>query len=72
MAVPVQSGAEFSAGTSVALFEVVSYGTRSNIYAYQPAADGQRFLVMRPLDNPGTRPLTLVQNLTSLLKKTSN
>ncbi len=72
MAVPVQSGAEFSAGTSVVLFDIVSYGRRSNIYTYQPAADGQRFLVMKPLDNPGTRPLTLVQNLGSLFKKGSN
>ncbi len=72
MAVPVQSGAEISAGTPVALFEIGSYGRRNNVYTYQPAVDGQRFLVIKALDNPSTRPLTLLQNLTSLFKKSSN
>jgi Tol biopolymer transport system component len=72
MAVPVQSGAEISAGTPVALFEIGSYGRRNNVYTYQPAVDGQRFLVIKALDNPSTRPLTLLQNLTSLFDKSSN
>jgi len=68
MAVSVQTGAAFKAETPVALFEIGSYGRRNNVYMYQPAADGQRFLVIRALDNPATRPLTIVQNWTPLLK----
>jgi Tol biopolymer transport system component len=69
MAVPVATGASFAAGTPVALFEVGSYSRRNNRYGYDVGADGQRFLVLRPQEDASTRPLTVVQNWTALLKK---
>jgi Tol biopolymer transport system component len=69
MAVPVTTGASFSADTPVALFEVGSYGRRENRYAYDVSTDGKKFLLLRPLEDNSTRPLTVVQNWTALLKK---
>jgi len=69
MAVPVQTGARFRAGTPVALFEVGSFGRRLNRYVYDVSADGQKFLVIRQLEDASLRPLTVVQNWTELLKK---
>jgi Tol biopolymer transport system component len=68
MAVPVEPGANISVGTPVALFEVGSYGRRNNRYVYDVSADGQRVLLLRPLEDATTRPLTVVQNWTELLK----
>jgi hypothetical protein len=36
---------------------------------YDVSADGQRGLLLRPLEGATTRPLTVVQNWTELLKK---
>jgi Tol biopolymer transport system component len=69
MAVPVQTGANFSAGTPVPLFDVGSFSRRVNRYGYDVSADGQKFLVIRPLEDASTRPLTVVQNWTMLLKQ---
>jgi Tol biopolymer transport system component len=69
MAVPVEPGANISVGTPVALFDVGSYGRRNNRYVYDVSADGQRVLLLRPLEDATTRPLTVVQNWTELLKK---
>ncbi len=69
MAVPVETDANFSAGAPVALFDVGSYGRREVRYAYDVSADGQKFLLLRPLEDASTRPLTVVQNWTELLKK---
>ena len=69
MAVPVATGANFTVGTPVALFDVGSYGRRENRYAYDVSADGQKFLLLRPLEDNSLRPLTVVQNWTQLLKK---
>ncbi len=69
MAVPVEPGANFGTGTPVPLFEVGSYGRRNNRYVYDVSADGQRILLLRPLEDATTRPLTVVQNWTALLKK---
>jgi Tol biopolymer transport system component len=69
MAVPVTTGANVSVGTPVALFDVGSYGRRNNRYVYDVSADGQRILLLRPLEDATTRPLTVVQNWTELLKK---
>ena len=38
-------------------------------YVYDVSADGQKVLVIRPLEDASTRPLTVVQNWTELLKK---
>jgi eukaryotic-like serine/threonine-protein kinase len=69
MAVPVEMGANFGTGTPVPLFEVGSYGRRNNRYVYDVSADGQKILLLRPLEDATTRPLTVVQNWTALLKK---
>jgi hypothetical protein len=69
MAVPVQTGARFMAGAPVRLFEVGSFGRRLNRYVYDASPDGQRFLVIRQLEDATTRPLTVAQNWTELLKK---
>jgi eukaryotic-like serine/threonine-protein kinase len=69
MAVPVETGARFSAGAPVALFEVGSFGRRLNRYVYDVSADGKKFLVIRQLEDATTRPLTVVQNWTELLKR---
>ncbi|MDX2042077.1 MAG: protein kinase [Acidobacteriota bacterium] len=69
MAVPVTPGANFGAGTPAPLFEVGSYGRRNNRYVYDVSADGQRILLLRPLEDATTRPLTVVQHWTALLKK---
>jgi hypothetical protein len=53
----------------VALFDLGSYGRRNNRYVYDVSADGQRVLLLRPLEDATTRPLTVVQNWTELLKK---
>jgi Tol biopolymer transport system component len=68
MAVPVEPGANIVVGTPVALFDVGSYGRRNNRYVYDVSADGQRVLLLRPLEDATTRPLTVVQNWTELLK----
>ena len=69
MAVPVAPGANLVAGTPVPLFEVGSYGRRNNRYVYDVSADGQKILLLRPLEDATTRPLTVVQNWTALLRK---
>ncbi|MBL8207195.1 MAG: PD40 domain-containing protein, partial [Blastocatellia bacterium] len=69
MAAPVAPGANFGTGTPVPLFEVGSYGRRNNRYVYDVSADGQKILLLRPLEDATTRPLTVVQNWTALLKK---
>jgi Tol biopolymer transport system component len=69
MAVPVETGTSFSAGTPVALFDVGTFGWRNNRYLYDVSADGQNILLLRPLEDAATRPLTVVQNWTALLKK---
>ncbi len=69
MAVPVETGANFGIGTPVPLFEVGSYGRRNTRYVYDVSADGQKILLLRPLEDATTRPLTVVQNWAELLKK---
>ena len=69
MVVPVQTGTGFTAGTPVALFTMGSYGRRTDRYMYDVSADGQKFLVIRQLEDASLRPLTVVQNWTELLKK---
>ena len=69
MAVPVETGARFRAGTPVPLFDLGTFGRRINWYNYDVSRDGQKFLVIRPLDEAPRRPLMVVQNWTELLKK---
>jgi hypothetical protein len=67
MAVPVQSGATFSVGTPVRLFETrfAAVTTRGH---YRPAPDGQRFLALAPLARDNEQPAAVVLNWASALK----
>lgn len=72
MAVPTKAGADFAAGSPVALFERIdpdAGGTR--VFNYQAAVDGERFLVNTPAGGEGAvaMPLTVVLNWQAGLKK---
>jgi dipeptidyl aminopeptidase/acylaminoacyl peptidase len=62
------TGTNLSIGTPTPLFDLGSYGRRNGRYVYDVSADGQRILMLRPLEDATTRPLTVVQNWTELLK----
>jgi serine/threonine protein kinase/Tol biopolymer transport system component len=67
MAVDVRTDAQsFGAGTPHPLFNV-PVGGNGGLY-YQVAADGQRFLVVTPLDKPPP-PITVVVNWETVLRK---
>jgi len=70
VAVPVMTGANFDAGTRVALFqanprEMVATSER---FAYDVSKDGQRFLINTQLKSALT-PMTLVMDWTASLNK---
>ena len=67
MAVEVGTGAAFEAGPPQALF-VTSLKNAAG-WRYDVTADGQRFLVNRPIGEESSPPITLVQNWTALLKR---
>ena len=67
MAVPVQIGAAFEAGTPTALFPARLKSDPDR--HFDVSADGQRFLVTMPLGEETTPPITLVQNWTALLRQ---
>ena len=48
---------------------VLSKGRRNNRYVYDVSADGQKVLLIRPLEDTSTRPLMEVQNWTARLKR---
>nr|MBA3888496.1 PD40 domain-containing protein [Acidobacteriota bacterium] len=68
MAVPIQAGAGFSAGTPVPLFET-RFATSTVRGRYRPAPDGQRFLVLAPLARETEQPASVVLNWTSTLPR---
>jgi Tol biopolymer transport system component len=67
MAVPVSSESTFATGTPVPLFQV--YGrapiSSTDLFTYDVARDGKRFLVNRYVKPERIRPLTIVLNATS-------
>jgi Tol biopolymer transport system component len=74
MAVPIERGAGFEAGRPQPLFELppepgpwIQGGGDQRVYA--PAADGQRFLISRPIGEESSAPITVVLNWTAGLKK---
>ncbi len=70
MAAPVKSGATFEAGSPQALFDIQPiYGPLAGRFAYQPAADGQRFLVLANVAGTAAPPITVVLNWQAGLKK---
>jgi serine/threonine protein kinase/Tol biopolymer transport system component len=69
MAVAVKEGSGFEAGPPAALFEVSGLDRNFFRYPYAVAADGQRFLLLKPVEDAASRPLTIVQNWTAMLKR---
>lgn len=70
MAVPVETGAKFDAGTPAALFQAnprEMFAT-SEIYAYDVSNDGQKFLINTQLKTEMT-PMSVVLNWASKLNK---
>jgi Tol biopolymer transport system component len=68
MAVPVQAGATFIAGTPAPLFQT-RFATATVRGRYRPAPDGQRFLVLSALAREAEQPAAVVINWTSALPR---
>jgi serine/threonine protein kinase len=70
MAVPVKSGDGFEAGASQPLFELDPiFPAMMGRFAYQPAADGLRFLVLELVGGSTAPPIDVVLNWQVALKK---
>jgi Tol biopolymer transport system component len=70
MAVPINSGAEFQAGSPHAIFEEKILDYFGNVRAgYTVSADGQRFLSLPVVDETGSTPISVAVNWTSEPKK---
>ena len=67
MAVPVQTGEPFNAGTPEALFQARFASVQSR-GLYRPTPDGQRFLVLSPLGRDAIAPATVVLNWPTALR----
>ena len=68
MSVPVQTGATFTAGTPVPLFQT-RFATVTVRGRYRPTPDGQRFLVLGALAREAEQPAAVVINWTSALPR---
>jgi hypothetical protein len=68
IAVPVQTGATFIAGTPAPLFET-RFATVNSRGRYRPAPDGQRFLVVAAPARGAEQPASVVLNWTSALPR---
>jgi len=67
MAVPVQWSPEFTVGTPVELFQAPVAAGITTRARYQPAADGQRFLVLASRGRDAVQPASVVLNWTEAL-----
>jgi Tol biopolymer transport system component len=67
MAVDVQAGAAFTAGTPKPLFQT-RFATITSRGRYRPAPDGQRFLIVGPPARETEQPASVLLNWTSALK----
>jgi serine/threonine protein kinase len=68
--VPVKSAATFEAGPPQALFEIQPlFAPLLGRFAYQPTADGQRFLVLANTGSTAPPPINVVLNWQAALKK---
>ena len=67
MAVPLEAGATFSAGTPQALFAARLQPVQLRAH-YRPAPDGQRFLTLAPLGRDAILPTTVVLNWPASLR----
>ncbi len=64
MAVPIEKGATFTAGTPQSLFQA-RFALVNARSLYRPTPDGQRFLILAPLGRDAMQPATVVLNWTS-------
>ena len=71
MAAPVMTGANFDAGTPVALFQVTPRQPVSSRdqFVYDVTRDGQRFLILTRVKAAETQPMSIVLNWTAKLNK---
>ena len=70
MAVPVKNGAGFEAGTPQPLSDLDPvFPPLQGRFAYQPTADGQRFLVLEVVGGTAAPPINVVVNWQAGLKK---
>ena len=71
MAAPVTTGANFDAGTPVALFQATPREPVPlyDLFAYDVTRDGQRFLILTQLKQAETAPMSIVLNWTAKLNK---
>jgi hypothetical protein len=71
MATPVTTGANFDAGTPVALFQATPREPVPlyDLFAYDVTRDGQRFLILTQLKQAETAPMSIVLNWTAKLNK---
>jgi len=71
MAAPVRTGANFDAGTPVALFQAAPRQAVPlyDLFAYDVSRDGQRFLILTQVRPAETAPMSIVLNWTAKLNK---
>jgi len=71
MAVPVTTGANFDSGTPVALFQATPRQPIPiyDLFVYDVSRDGQRFLIITPVKEAQTAPMSVVLDWPATLKK---
>jgi serine/threonine protein kinase len=71
MSVPVKTAATFEAGSPVALFQTHMRQPISaqDLFSYDVAADGQKFLINTKVDEPNAAPLSIILNWASDMEK---
>jgi len=69
MAAPVTAETNFDSGTPIALFQATPRQPNSSRdqFVYDVSKDGQRFLILTRVEQPGTPPMTVVLNWTAKL-----
>jgi eukaryotic-like serine/threonine-protein kinase len=68
MAVAVKGGNNLEAGAPTTLFETPGFDLHDAQFPYAATNDGQRFLVIRPVENASVRSLTVVLNWAAELR----
>ena len=71
MAAPVTIGANFDAGTPVALFQTTPRQpvSSADLFVYDVSRDGQRFLINTQVKQAEPQPISIVLNWTAKLNK---
>ena len=71
MAVAVTTGASFKAGSPVALFQTHRRQPVSapDVFSYDVSGDGQRFLIIKKMDEANAAPLSVILNWDSEMEK---